>query len=484
MNDYNSLEPVEVFKWFNEVSIIPRCSGNEREISNFLVKFAKERDLEYFQDEEYNVIIKKSATVGYENCPTVIIQGHMDMVCEKTADSNHNFSCDPIIWRVEGDILKATNTTLGGDDGIAIAYALAILDSDNIDHPNLEVLITTNEETGMDGANAVHGDKLEGTILLNIDGEDEGIFLASCSGGANSYVQFEKETEDIKDKVGIKIDISGLLGGHSGMEIHKQRANAIKLMGRVLYRLSLELDFQIAELEGGSQHNAIANNASVIIGISEKDISKTKEIIADFIKIINEEYKFSDPNIKIELKSTGNISRSYSESLTKRLIDFMSLIINGVRDMDLNIHGLVQSSSNVGVIINGEENITFMSCVRSSVDSILNNELEEIEILSKLVGGKSWVEKQYPAWEFAKESKIRNLAEMTYEDQYGKKAEISAAHCGLETGIIKSIKPELDILSYGPDLMDVHSSNENLSISSVARVWEFTKLLLKNMKKY
>ncbi len=393
MNDYKNIKPVEVFKWFNEVSIIPRCSGDEEEISNFLVKFAKERNLEYFQDEEYNVIIKKNATKGYENCPTVIIQGHMDMVCEKTAESTHDFSCDPIKWIVEGDILKATGTTLGGDDGIAVAYALAILDSESIEHPNIEVLITTNEETGMDGANAVHGDKLEGSILLNIDGEDEGIFLASCSGGANSYVQFKKEIEQVKNKIGLKIDISGLLGGHSGMEIHKQRANAIKLMGRILYKLSLQLDFQIAEIIGGSQHNAIANNASVTIGVSNDDIEKAKEIVEDFTKIIKGEYKFSDPDIKIDLNTMDNISSAYSKSLTFSLINFMNLIINGVRDMDLNIKGLVQSSSNVGVIIDKEDSITFMSCVRSSVDSILDEELDEIEILSKLVGAKSWVEK-------------------------------------------------------------------------------------------
>lgn len=484
MNDYKNLRPLEVFKWFNEISMIPRCSGDEKRISDFLVDFAKERGLEFFQDKENNVIIKKSATPGFEKAPTVIIQGHMDMVCEKKENSLHDFTCDPIKWIVEGDKLKALDTTLGGDDGIAIAYALSILDSNSIEHPNVEVLITTNEETGMDGANAVDGKLLSGNILLNIDAEEEGVFLASCSGGANSYVEFKKEYEKIKDRVGIEISISGLLGGHSGMEIHKQRGNSIKLMGRILYELKKKIDFRIAELIGGSKHNAIANTGNVTIAIKEADLEKTMEIIDNFSEVLRNEYKFSDKNLLIERKYIESIDLAFSKDLTKRLIYFMNLILYGVRDMDLNIKDLVQSSSNIGVIINSEESITFMSCVRSSVDSILKDELNEIEILADLVDAKSWVEKEYPAWEFSDQSRIRDLAIKSYKKLFNKEPLISAAHCGLETGIIKAKKKELDILSYGPDLRDVHTFNENLSISSVERTWEFTKELLKNLKDY
>ena len=484
MNNYKDLQPVEVFKWFNEISNIPRCSGDEQRVSDFLVKFAISRNLEYYQDEEKNVIIKKPATSGYEDYPTVIIQGHMDMVCEKRAESSHDFTCDPIIWEVKEDHLYAVDTTLGGDDGIAVSYALAILDSNSIKHPNIEVLITTNEETGMDGANGVDGKLLNGEILLNIDAEDEGVFLASCSGGANSFVKFNKEFENVENKIALKIDISGLLGGHSGMEIHKQRANSIKLLGRILYNIGLENEYYITELIGGSKHNAIANNGYVTIAVNKEDKEKVIENVEAFTKIIKDEFKYADPNINITVEELGTVDIAYSKGLSTRLTEFMCLIINGVKDMDLNIEGLVQSSSNVGVIINNESSIIFMSCVRSSVDSILQEELREIEVIGKLLNAEVWVEKEYPAWQFADDSKIRNLAISTFEELFDKLPEISAAHCGLETGIIKAIKPNLDILSYGPDLMDVHTFNEHLSISSVSRVWDFTKKILENIKDY
>lgn len=481
MNNYQELQAKEVFKWFNEISMIPRCSGDEKRISDFLLDFAKERDLEYHQDEELNVIIKKKASKGYEDAPVVIVQGHMDMVCEKSPESDHDFSKDPILWKVEGDKLSAKGTTLGGDDGIAVAYCLALLDDDSLKHPGLEILITTNEETGMDGANGIDGSLLKGEILFNIDAEDEGIFLASCSGGANSFVEFKKEFEDVELK-GLEVEISGLLGGHSGMEIHKQRGNAIKIMGRILNDIGLDIDYNLVDLKGGSKHNAIANNALAIIGVSDRDIKPAMEKISSFKDQLKGEFRVADPDLTIDVKEAGDVKRAFTKDLTRRLVEFMMLVPYGVKDMSLDIEGLVQSSSNIGVILEEDDSLNFMSCVRSSVGSILHEQLRSIDLISKNLDGKSWVEKEYPAWEFEDYSKIRDLAIKVYKDQYGEEPVISAAHCGLETGIINAIRPGLDMISFGPDLSDVHTFNENLSISSVKRVWDFTKTLLENIK--
>lgn len=481
MNDYKDLKPKEVFRWFNEVSMIPRCSGDEKRLSDFLVDFAKERNLEYSQDEEFNVIIKKQASEGYEDAPVVIVQGHMDMVCEKAPDSNHDFSKDPILWNVEGDKLSAKGTTLGGDDGIAVAYCLALLDDDNLKHPGLEILITTNEETGMDGANAIDGNLLNGEILFNIDAEDEGIFLASCSGGANSFVEFKKEFEE-EDLEGIEIEVGGLLGGHSGMEIHNQRGNAIKIMGRILNDIGQDIDYRLVDLQGGSKHNAIANNAYCLVGVSNEDKEIALEKISKFAELLKAEFRVADPDLDIRVKEIANVKKLFTKDLTERLVEFMVLVPYGVKDMSLEIEGLVQSSSNVGVILEEEHSLTFMSCVRSSVGTILQEQIRFIDIIAKNLGGKSWIEKEYPAWEFADQSDVRDLGIKVYKELYGQEPVISAAHCGLETGIINAIKPGLDMISFGPDLSDVHTFNESLSISSVGRVWEFIKLFLANVK--
>ncbi|HLR20605.1 MAG TPA: aminoacyl-histidine dipeptidase [Tissierellaceae bacterium] len=479
MENYEDLQPKEVFKWFRKISDIPRCSGNEKEVSDFLVDFARERDLQVVQDEEFNVIIKKSATLGYEDSPGVIIQGHMDMVCEKTSDSNHDFEKDPIQWEVEGDYLYAVDTSLGGDNGIAVAYGLALLDDDSIEHPDLEVLITTNEETGMDGANAIKAKDLDGDILLNLDAEVEGVFLASCSGGANSFVSFEKEFTDYEGHI-LDLDISGLLGGHSGMEIHKQRGNSIKILGRLLYGIGREMDYKIIDLQAGSKHNAIPNKGSVKVWV--EDLDKAKEILNQNIDDIKKELIISDKDLEINYKTGNDKGRSYTEELSERLTRFMMIVPDGVRTMSLEIEGLVESSCNEGVILNDEDNITFMASVRSNISSLRDHQLREIEIIADLLDAKSWVEKEHPAWEFEADSPVRDLALEVYADLFNEKAEIGAEHCSLETGLLNVIKPGMDILSYGPDLIDVHSVNEHLSIKSAERVWEFTKALLKEIK--
>lgn len=333
MSDLQNIEPKKVFHWFYELNQIPRCSGDEKRVSDFLVNFAKERNLEVYQDEAYNVIIKKEGTKGYENSDPVIIQGHMDMVCIKGKGSKHDFSRDPIEMIVEGDVLRANNTTLGGDNGIAIAYALAILDSDDLKHPPLEVLITTSEETGMDGARALTNEHLSGKILLNIDTEEEGVFIVSCAGGSNKITTFPLQKENVSGK-GLEIKISGLKGGHSGMEIIKQRANAIKLMGRILNLCQEKYDIRLSHIQGGTKHNAIPSEAVATILVD--DLEKVKSTIIDFTEELKEEYRVEDSGLRVDIEEV-NIDRVYTKEISENLIDFLCCFSNYYRGINGSI---------------------------------------------------------------------------------------------------------------------------------------------------
>lgn len=471
------LKPIEVFKWFEQIDMIPRESGNEKQISDFLVNFAKERSLEVYQDKALNVIIKKSGTKGYENVPAVIIQGHMDMVCEKTKDSKHDFKHDPIKFIVEGDTLRADHTTLGGDDGIAVAYGLALLDAKDIPHPPLEILVTTSEETGMNGASTVTAEHLSGHTLINIDAEEEGIFLVSCAGGLNTMTEFNIKTEALKGKC-IKITVSGLKGGHSGIEINKQRANAIKILGRVLYAVKKECN--IVHINGGSKHNAIAKNAEAVI--ASENIENIKKIIESFSKDLKEEYRVEDPDMKIEIENISDLKEMFKKELTDEIIDFLFAVPDGVQYMSRDIEGLVQTSLNNGVLTEKDGKVTFTISIRSSVRSSLYEITSKIEDIGKRTNANVKRISEYPAWEYDHNSKVREIAIKTYKMLTGKEPKINAIHAGLECGLLKKVLPNADMISFGPNLYDVHTPEEHLSISSVERTWEFLKKLLENIK--
>ncbi|TCU79314.1 dipeptidase D [Tissierella praeacuta] len=478
MIDLENIEPKEVFYWFHQLNQIPRCSGNEKEASDYLVNFAKERNLEVYQDEIYNVIIKKPASKGYEDSDPVIIQGHMDMVCIKGKDSNHDFTKDPIEMIVEGDIMRANNTTLGGDDGIAVAYGLAILDSKDIKHPPLEVLITTNEETGMDGVHALSNEHLSGKTLLNIDSEEEGVFLVSCAGGANKITKFRLEKEK-QNGSGLEIKISGLKGGHSGMEIIKQRANAIKLLGRILVKCNYKTNIRLAKIQGGTKHNAIPSDAKAVI--LAEDIDRVRKIVEDLTKDFKEEYSVEERGLNIDLKEV-KVEEIYSKELSDNLIDYIMMVPDGVQYMSKDIEGLVQTSLNNAIIEEKNNNVEITASVRSASSSSLREILNKLSVIAKRTGGKSEEKGAYPAWQFDKNSKIREKAVRVYEELFNKKAEVSAIHAGLECGLLKEILPDTDMISFGPNLYDVHTEKEHLSISSVQRVWEFLIKLLEDLK--
>ena len=479
------LKPQLVFKYFSEICKIPRGSGNEKQISDYLTREGKKLGLEVVQDEHYNVLIKKKATPGYENAPTVIIQGHMDMVCEKNKDTDHDFEKDPIKLRVEGNYLYATDTTLGADNGIAVAMGLALLASDNIVHPPLEVVFTADEEESMNGAMNLKGDLFKGSYIINLDSEEEGTITVSCAGGVTALVTIEKEFKDVNSKVAFNIDVKGLLGGHSGMEINKQRANSNILMGRILNHLlnHANINLDLVQISGGAKNNAIPREADAVILIDEKDEERLKEELNKISNIFKNEFKTSDPKIEILCKKSH---KTYNEALKDyirdKIIATIILMPSGIQTMSMDIENLVESSTNLGVINNNKDNFLFEFATRSSVKSLKDEINNKMSLLCKTLDVKLSLEDDYPEWEYAKDSKLEEICINTYEELTGQKPEISAIHAGLECGLLLDAIKGAQAVSIGPNLYDVHTPNEHLDIKSTNRTWNYLLAILKNIK--
>lgn len=478
------LQPVDVFKYFEKLSQIPRGSGNEKEVSDYLVSFAKENNLEYVQDSALNVVIRKKASKGYENSPQVVLQGHMDMVCEKDSNIEHDFTKDPLKLRILDDRVYATGTTLGADNGIAVAMGLAILASNEYQHPAIELLVTTSEETGMDGAMELDPKNITGRTLINIDSEEEGTILVSCAGGVTAKVSIPIMFESVNENlVPYLIKIRGLKGGHSGMEIDKERGNSNKLMGRVLMNIFSEIDIRLSSLNGGSKHNAIPRECDSIILVRSEDSALVEKKISECEEIFKIELRTQDPDIRVEFEVLHTLpSQMLSKESTKNAINYLYLIINGVTSMSMDIKGLVESSLNLGVVTTYKDSIEFISSIRSSVRSLKDELYNRLFVTAKINGGNVVSESSYPEWAYNPNSKIRTVFENVYEKMYGKKPHISAIHAGLECGLFAEKFGEIDAISFGPNLYDVHTPNESMSISSVQRTWEYLLEILKNIK--
>lgn len=482
MKILQNLEPKKVFSYFEEISQIPRGSGNEKAISDYLVSIAKKLNLEVIQDEALNVIIKKPATKGYENAPTVIIQGHMDMVCEKNKGTNHDFEKDPLKLRVIDDMVYATDTTLGADNGIAVAYALAILDSNDIPHPALEVLVTTDEETGMSGAMAVSKEHINGTILLNLDNEEEGHLLVSCAGGIRSKHTLNGELEALNNEELLHIAVRGLKGGHSGMEINKERGNSNKIMGRILKSLEV-IDYKLASLNGGSKNNAIPREADAIIAVKNCDLEKAKEIINSWNEVLVNELKAQDPGVRVSiLENTEKIDKVFTKESTKKAVNLLYLIPNGINTNSVEIEGLVESSTNLGVVTTVNDKIEYDSAIRSSIASLKDEIVLRSKTVAELIGADFETTASYPEWQYDSESKIREICQDVHKRMYGKEAKIVAIHAGVECGLFNEKLGKLDMISFGPNLFDVHTPEEHMSIKSVKNVWEYLLEVLKEIK--
>lgn len=481
MRVLDQLEPKRVFSFFEDLCAIPHGSGNTKAISDYCVKFAQERGLEVHQDSLNNVVIVKPATPGYEAAPTVIVQGHLDMVTEKTPESTINFLTDGLELEVDGDFVRAKGTTLGGDDGIAVAMALAVLDSDDLAHPRLECLFTVDEETGMDGAVGFDASILKGKRLLNIDSEEEGILTVSCAGGAHAAAHIEMHANECAlDSAEIRI--SGLKGGHSGAEIDKGRANATITLGRVLQALVDELEARIVSAEGGLKDNAIPNAARAVIALEDGKLPRAQAICEELQETLRKEYAAADPDVTVTFTPGTVASKALSLMDTKKVCCFLNLYPNGIESMSMDIPGLVQTSCNLGIFKVGETGLAGSGSVRSSVASRKQLLIRRIRLLTESLGGTLCVSGEYPAWEYRRESHLRDVMCEIYKSQYGEDMKVEAIHAGLECGLFCGKIPGLDAVSFGPNLYDIHTTAERMSISSVQRVYAYLCEVLKVLK--
>ncbi len=482
MEKLNNLKPEKVFRYFKEIAAIPHCSKNEKQISDHIVSFAKERGIKYIQDDAFNVILFKDATAGYEKAEPIILQGHMDMVCEKVSGSNHDFCKDGLELFVDGDFLKAKETTLGGDNGVAVAMILALFDSDDVEHPKIEAIITTDEETGLFGAESIDVSMLEGKKLINLDSEEEGIFTVSCAGGVTAFSNLPVSRKEVQ---GIKaiLKVEGLVGGHSGAEIDKERASASKLIARVLNSLSSDFKFVVNTLEGGFADNVITKEAVSELVLLEDNYDDFSAAVSQLKDEIGHEYKVTDKNINITVTNKGQATvNALSKVDSYRAISYVNLYPQGIQNMSKEIEGLVETSLNLGVVKLEEEELKTVSAIRSAVQSRSDYVAENLVNLTTVMGGKIKFDGAYPCWEYMAESKLRDTMVSVYKKKYSKEPEIMAIHAGLECGFFAQKIEDVDCISIGPWLYDVHTPDERLSISSTKNTWEFLLEALKAFK--
>jgi Xaa-His dipeptidase len=481
------LYPEKVFHYFAEISKIPRASKKEKEISDWLVKFAKERKLKVIQDEHYNVIIKKKATEGYEDFSPLILQGHMDMVWEKNKDTEFDFSTQGIELVIDGDFLKANGTTLGADNGIAVAYALAILDSDDIKHPALEVVITTDEEDGMSGVVNLDFDEFDGKTLINLDTEEYGEVYVSSAGGTRTEIKFIFETKKIGNGyTPISIEVKGLSGGHSGAEIHKNLGNSIKILSEVLYHLSKRYEMSLIHIDGGGKVNAIPREAvaEIAVKLDGDSIDELKKLAGLAFENILKDFKVSDksPILAIEKIEEKNLGISLGDTLN--IINFLHEVPNGVLEMSKHIEGLVETSINIGFIsteiVDGNVKIRIKSLARSMANNPLNKLVEEVTDLTRKHDANIKIAASNPSWEYKEDSKIRELIAKSFKEITGNEPVIKAIHAGLECGVFTQNIKGADVVSIGPNIYGAHTPEERMDIKSVGETWEWLLKILEN----
>lgn len=482
MGVLSNYEPKEVLYYFEELTKIPRETFKCEKVADYCVEFAKEHNLEYYRDQWSNVLIRKPGTAGYEDAEPVIIQGHLDMVCVKTLDSNHNFDTDALEIFVEDGKIGAKNTSLGGDDGIAVAYGLAVLASTDMPHPPIEAFFTADEEQEMRGAKNFDYSQLKGKMLLNIDGEEEGTLVTGCAGGFLTRVHIPYErTEETGNKV--VLAIKGLLGGHSGGEIQCQRANANKTMGRMLYTLSKKYDFNIINTNGGVASNVIAqfNTTELIV-----EPAHVEGLIADFKafeEVLKAEYGGDEAGLTLEATDEGAATvQAMDAASTDRVVFYLYGAPDEVQAYDRVFTEEVETSLNTGIIKTEEDNVYGQYQVRSSVKSKLDALKEKLTMWAEFLGG--WIETygDYPAWAYKADSKIRPIMVEAYKDIYGTEPSVGTTHGGLEGGMFAEAKPELDSVCFGPNMQDVHSVGERIEIESIERTWKLIKEVLKRCK--
>ena len=473
----SGLEPACVMAYFEDICAIPHGSGNTGRISDYLVDFAKNHGLRWEQDGLNNVIIYKAASAGYENHPAVILQGHMDMVCEQDGDCSIDMTVNGLDLTHDGQWIFARGTTLGGDDGIALAYALAILADNDISHPPLECVFTVDEETGMEGASGIDLSNLTGRTLINIDSEEEGVFTVSCAGGARGTITMPFSRRAVYGPC-VKLTVEGLQGGHSGVEIHKNRANANKVMGEFLSRIQKLMPLCLTKLTGGSKDNAIPRDCTVTLVAMGSHIERINTVAAQLQEEIRQQY--DEPDVRIfgdDVDAFGGNALSTQDSA--KLIALLCAAPNGVQSWSGDIAGLVQTSLNLGVAVLDKEALRLTFAVRSSVNQEKYELLERLEKLAQFNDAQYTQTGDYPAWEYKKDSNLRDTMVRVYREMFSAEPKVVAIHAGLECGILSDKLPGLDCVSIGPNMRDIHTSRERLEIASVQRTWQFLLEVLK-----
>jgi len=472
------LEPAAVFGYFEEICAIPHGSGNTKMISDYLVEFAKKHELRYIQDDVDNVILFADATPGMEDHPPVILQGHMDMVCEKDADCTIDMAVEGIDVTHDGNVVFANGTTLGADNGIAVAMGLAILADKSIPHPPVELVITTDEEVGLLGASAIDMSALKGKRLINLDSEGEGIFTVSCAGGGRVTISLPVERRAVYGPC-IRLVVDGLQSGHSGAEIHKNRGNANKIMGEFINRIQKLMPLCLTSLAGGAKDNVIPYNCQATMVAMGIHLDRINAIAEELQAEVRE--KYDEPNAVIQAFDVDALGgNSLSVESTAKIIELLCAAPNGVQAWSQDIEGLVQTSLNMGVIKLGERfNVNFS--VRSGVNSEKHELIEKLKALADQFEGSFSLSGEYPAWEYKKESELRDIMVKVYTELFEKEPEILAIHAGLECGLFSEKVEGLDCISIGPQMHDIHTSNERLEIASTERTWKFLLEVLKNL---
>jgi dipeptidase D len=477
-----NLKPELLWNHFEEICNIPRPSRKEQKVAQYVISVAKRNNLEYATDDFGNIVIRKPATPGKENLTPVVMQGHLDMVAEKNSDVVHDFDKDPIKPFIDGDWVKASGTTLGSDNGIGVAAALAVLESKDIEHGQVEVLFTLDEETGLFGAQALKPGFINAKILVNLDSEEDGAFYIGCAGGQTTYLKYKTTLNDVPgNTTPLEIKITGLKGGHSGLDIITGRGNAIKLMVRLLHELNYKFGIRLVSFNGGSKHNAIPRESFAVIRVSNKSAAEVSSYIENYSSIVKIELATVEPNLNVTSGAAKSKSKVIDKLSTKNLLDSLYAVPNGVIKMSADIEGLVETSTNLAVVVTKGKSVDVTLSQRSSVETERNDISNSIASLFKLAKADVHQADGYPGWKPDVNSAILKTVKNVYDGLYHSEPKIKAIHAGLECGIIKERYPDMDMISFGPTIVGAHSPDERVQISTVDKFWNLLVNILKNI---
>ncbi|MEW6195944.1 MAG: aminoacyl-histidine dipeptidase [Bacteroidota bacterium] len=477
-----NLNPGLLWKHFEALTQIPRPSRKEELAAKYVLDFAKKNNLDFAKDSFGNVVIRKPATPGKEGLKAVVMQGHLDMVAEKNADVAHDFEKDPLKIYVDGDWVKASGTTLGSDNGIGVAASLAVLESKDIEHGPIEALFTLDEETGLNGAQALQSGFVHADILMNLDSEEDGALYIGCAGGQNTFVKFKSNLKDAPaNTIPLELKVLGLKGGHSGLDIIAGKGNAIKLMVRLLHELNYKFGINLVSINGGSKHNAIPRETFAVIRVAKKVLADVQKYVEDYNAIAKAELASVEPGLNVSASEVKSKSKVMDKTTAQKLIDSLYSVPNGVIKMSADIEGLVETSTNLAVVTTKGKSVDVILSQRSSVESEKHDISNSIASLFRLANAEVKQGDGYPGWKPDIHSPVLGVMKKVFEKKYGKEPEVKAIHAGLECGIIKERYPDMDMISFGPTIMGAHSPDEKVQISTVEKFWNNLVEALKNI---